>query len=500
MKTLHIKASKVCEKLIKLERQGRYEEALSEIGDLWQDKSELPDTEGLTQSLAAELVLRCGSLFGFLGHNKQIPNSQEKSRNLLSQARNLFIELYNVEKIAECENHLALTYSRKGEVKEADAWLDEAFSHNLSISDNMRIYTYVIRGLVLFSARKYQEMLDLLLPLEKIVKNCPDYCLKGAFHNQIGNAWEKLGNIPNALRSLETAKDFYQKARHQVYYGAILNDLAFLCKAIKDFDKAHQMIDAATDTFKKIKDRSREGFSLDTKAGIYQSEGKFDAALKTIEKAVDILKLGENSEYLVETLGTKVKILISSDAISSATFCLMEAVEIAKTQISEEAANNLVNDYETFLRDHLNPSKPVLSEIEPDFENCYDKLPRSDPSSSLDSLELVLPPSLSMYEEIQGIWINNTHLENAGLVRDSLAVVAHAGNIQRGDLIALEETETENVSCGFYDFGFGIVCLEGYDSEPLLFDDGKISIIGKIVGVATERTPDGKMIVEPISL
>ena len=119
MKTLHIKTSKLCERLFKLERQGRYEDALAEIGDIWHDKTGLPDVEGLKPHLAAELILRCGSLFGFLGHNKQIPNSQEKSRNLLTHARSLFIEIYNVEKIAECENYLALTYWRTGEINEA---------------------------------------------------------------------------------------------------------------------------------------------------------------------------------------------------------------------------------------------------------------------------------------------------------------------------------------------------------------------------------------------
>ena len=73
MKTLHIKTSKLCERLFKLERQGRYEDALAEIGDIWHDKTGLPDVEGLKPHLAAELILRCGSLFGFLGHNKQIP-------------------------------------------------------------------------------------------------------------------------------------------------------------------------------------------------------------------------------------------------------------------------------------------------------------------------------------------------------------------------------------------------------------------------------------------
>ena len=149
-----------------MERQGRYEDALAEIGDIWHDKTGLPDVEGLEPHLAAELILRCGSLFGFLGHNKQIPNSQEKSRNLLTTARSLFIEIYNVEKIAECENYLALTYWRTGELNEAKTWLDSAFSHNLFESNHTRIYSYIIKGLVLLSSQQPKEILETLLQLK----------------------------------------------------------------------------------------------------------------------------------------------------------------------------------------------------------------------------------------------------------------------------------------------------------------------------------------------
>ena len=81
---------------------------------------------------AAEIILRCGALIGFLGHNKQIPNSQEKSKNLLTEARKRFLDIYDVEKIAECENYLARAYWQTGELAEAEIWIDEALSRNLS--------------------------------------------------------------------------------------------------------------------------------------------------------------------------------------------------------------------------------------------------------------------------------------------------------------------------------------------------------------------------------
>ena len=101
-------------------------------GIIWEDTNSFPEVEDYAPRPAAEIILRCGALIGFLGHNKQIPNSQEKSKNLLTEARSRFFDIYDVEKIAECENYLALAYLRTGELTEAETWVEEAFSHNIN--------------------------------------------------------------------------------------------------------------------------------------------------------------------------------------------------------------------------------------------------------------------------------------------------------------------------------------------------------------------------------
>lgn len=497
MKTLHVKTSKLCERLFKLERQGRYEEALSEIGDLWKDHDDLPQIEGLSPQIAAELVLRCASIYGF--YNKHLHDSQEKSKNLLTFASKLFSDLGNVEKVAECENYLALSYWRKGEINEAKIWLETSLAHDLSESHQTRIYTHIIEGLVMFDSRNYREILNLFTGIENNVRYYADFTLKGAYYNLVGNCWENLGNSTQAFENLVKAKNFYQKAKHYVYYGVLLNDLAFLQTTIGNFKNAHEYIDAATNTFREIKDRSREGYSLDTKARIYLAEGKDTKALNTINQAILMLSSGENYTYQVGTLNTKINILVFMNKISAATFCLIEAVEIAKSKINEETANNLVKDYDSYLRERLGfsaPEKPKNVKIQ-NYSNLNKKASKEEISEN-NKIELVLPSPLSKFEDVQGIWINNSHLEEIGIMKNSLAVIVPTNDIKRGDLIALEEKENLSVSCGFYDNAFGIICLEGYDAEPLLFDEEKIRIIGKIVGVANNTNDDGKLLVEPI--
>ncbi|HEY0426898.1 MAG TPA: tetratricopeptide repeat protein [Pyrinomonadaceae bacterium] len=457
---------------------------MAELTDIWEDTRSFPVIDEFEPLDAAEIILRCGSLIGFLGHNKQIPNAQEKSKNLLTEARNRFLDIEDAEKVAECENYMALAYWRTGELKEAESFVEAALSNNLAASSNARIYAYLTRSLILLTRGKYKEIIESCARFESDFRKYGDAFLNGSFCTNLGIAYQELYQTHEALKYFELARYFHQKAKHQIYLATVENNLAQLYKLENRFSKAHQMIDNATKIFRQIKDKTREGFALDTKAQIYYAERKYADALTTSEKALELLGKSENKAYLVETLLTKTKALVYLDNFSAATFCLFEAVQIAKTQIDEETADNLVKEFEKTLQEK---NSFVIEEI------FSEKAP-----PAAENLELVLPPALAHYNDFQGVWIKNNHLESVGLRKDSLAIVARA-EVNRGDLVAILEIENDSVSCGFYDSDFGIVCLEGEDSALQLFDEKDIRILGKIIGVCrAEKNPDGKMVVEPI--
>lgn len=482
MKTLHTQTKVSFGSLVKLERCGLYEQALAELKDIWRDTNEPPDTAGCTSLETAETILRCGSLIGFHGHNKQILDAQEKSKNLLTEARRQFLNIGNVEKIAECENYLALAYWRTGELNEAATFIAEALSHPLDNSCDTRIYSHLIRSLIFLSFGRYAEITADLAKLENDFRRYGDAFLNGSFCTNLGIALKNLGRTDEALRNFEHARYYHQKSRHRIYLGTVENNLAQLYKIEKQFAKAHEWADCATKTFKLIKDRTREGCSLDTKAQIYLTEGKYTEALKAAEKSIEILKKSENSAYLSVSYLTKAKTLLYSEGFTSAILALCDAVKIAEVQIGEEAARNLILEFEV-----------ELSEKNKSAEN----LPSKELSG--ENIELILPSTLAFYSEIQAVRIKNEHLENVGLPKDSLAVVAQ-GEVKRGDLVAITENASGAVVCGFYDADFGIVCLEAENGEPLLFDENDITVLGKIVGVCQPgKTKDGKMIVEALN-
>lgn len=469
--------------LFKLERSGKYAEGLAEAKDFWADKTILPNVGEFAPRDAAEILLRCGSLYGFFGHTRHLPKAQETSKDILMKARTRFQDIYDIEKIAECENYLALAYWRTGEYHEAETWIAESFSHKLPNSNSTRLFSNIIKCLLNLSFSRYEENRENLTALEKYFLACDDNYLKGDFYSYLGLGEKCIGSPDKALRYFEMARHYYAKAGHKIYQALAANNIAQIYKMQKKFALSHSAIDNATDLFRKSKDRTREGFSFDTRAQIFFEEGKYAEALDAAGKGIAILKRGENSGYLAEAYLTKsvIEIFLHND-LSAAILSLLESVNIARTNIGEEKAEGLVREFEAALVK----------------KNSAAAQPPTPVFSAKDNLNLVLPPILAHYTEYQGVWINNTHLESAGLRQGTLAVIVKEP-VKKGDLAAVAENETEEISCGFYDRDFGIICLEGPDSPPLLFDENKVVVLGKIVGFCDPaKETGGKMMVEAI--
>lgn len=473
--------------LFALERSGKFDQALQELRGLWDDTSQPPETDGLDNRATAEMLLRCGALIGFLGHSRQIPTAQTRSRDLLTEARSLFLESYAPEKLAECENYLALAYWRTGEINEATNWVDEAHSHDLSPVSNVRLYSHVIRNLILLSQKRYSDICASFDNLEQLFLESADSFLCGNFYMNYGLAAKNVGEIRAAQDALALSRDFFEKSGNKIQVAMAQNNLSQAYKAEHRFPEAHAAIDRSIELFQELGDRTREGFSLDTKALIFLEEGRYEDALETVERAIAILRKSENYGYLTETITTKAKIQLFADDFSTAMLTLVEAVDLAKVRIGESVALNLIHDFEAAMKSRNSPKVPRVSE--PDRSGL-----------AVGDLRLILPREIANFDDYHGVWINNSDLEPYGLRRGSLAVVVPS-EVKRGDLVAVMEIETESVSCGFFDTDFGIVCLEAGGSEPQLFSDSDVRVLGKIVGVCdTEPGADGTMNVRALEL
>lgn len=91
---------KRCAKASELIYSGQYEQAREILGSLWCGVGERPAVDSYQPETAAEILLQCGVLSGFIGA-AQAKNMQEKAMDLLSEALRLFEACNNPSKISE---------------------------------------------------------------------------------------------------------------------------------------------------------------------------------------------------------------------------------------------------------------------------------------------------------------------------------------------------------------------------------------------------------------
>jgi len=465
--------------LRKLERQGRFAEALANCLEIIDGVAVLPALEFAEPRERAELMLRYGALIGFLGHNSQIANSQEQSKDLLTRALAEFIELNDQEKIAECENYIALAYWRLGELNEAFVWLQSSFERPIPRSSEPRVAWYGCITLLYIDRKQFQKVIDLLVPVKQDFLDLDDPYLLGIYHTNLGIAYKDVGRLRDAIEAFELSRHYNQLAKHQIYLGTVENNIALLYSELGEFEKANAAIGNAINIFKRTKDKTREGFAQDTRANILLRERKLSSALRAIDKSIDILKRGENAGYRVESLVTRSKILLNLDRFSDAVLSLFEAVEISRVTVGEDSARELIAEFEA-------ESKRVGKDA-------------AMPTATADGLQLLLPPSISNHDAYSAVRIGSDHLERFGLTQGSLAIIVES-ELKRGDLAAVELITDGSIKCGVFDRDFGLVCLDRGDSEPELFDENDIRILGKIIGVGRGLPEvNGEVVVQPLT-
>src|SRR5215203_7522216 len=109
----------LCELARGIEEAGEFEKAQETLFPLWEGLLHRPKTNGLSTEAKAELLLRTGTLTGWLGSAKQAAGAQEIAKDLISESAAIFERLAISEKVAEARVDLAICYWREGALDEA---------------------------------------------------------------------------------------------------------------------------------------------------------------------------------------------------------------------------------------------------------------------------------------------------------------------------------------------------------------------------------------------
>ena len=350
----------LCEFAKALEEAGEFEQAAETLRPFWSGLLKRPGTAGLTEEAKAELLLRTGTLTGWLGSAKQISGAQELAKDLISESAALFENLRTAEKVAEARVDLSICYWREGALDEARVTLDLVLQTLGETRSEQRLRAMLNSAIVERAATRDHDALRIYKEAAPLFDSSSNNALKGKFHNSHATLLNNLGTsehreeyIDQALVEFSAASYHFEQAGHKRFQARVENNVGFLFATIGRFEEAHQHLVRARALHLSAGDRGGAAGADDTRAQAFILEGKYQQAERAARSAVRSLSQGEEHALLAEALTTHGRALARLNQPPIAKAALDQAVEIAQNAGNPDrggiAAVTAIEELSTYL-------------------------------------------------------------------------------------------------------------------------------------------------------
>jgi tetratricopeptide (TPR) repeat protein len=367
----------LCELAKALEEAGEFESAAETLFPFWKGVLNRPDTAGIMGYAKAELLLRTGTLTGWLGSAKQIAGAQEAAKDLISESAAMFETLDVPDKVAESRVDLAICYWREGALDEARITLRLVLDDLGKTQSEQKLRALLNSAIVEKVATRDQEALRIYREAAPEFEISTNHALKGKFHNSHATLLRSLGfsenreeYIDKALIEYAAASFHFEQAGHHRFQARVENNVGFLLANLRRFPEAREHVNSARQMFGKLADRGGAAYADDTLAQVFLLEGNSEEAEKLARRAVQALSRGGEQAELAEALTTHGKALARLRQTSVARAALDQAVEIAQNAghpdrggIAAIAAIEELNSYLSTdaLQDYYRTAESLLS-------------------------------------------------------------------------------------------------------------------------------------------
>jgi len=325
-----------CRLAKELEEAGNYEGARSALRGLWQRVGERPILEGLDEPTKALVLLRAGTLTGWLGSSRQIEGAQEEAKNLLTESRLSFESLGDRSGAVEAETEIGWCYFREGALDEARVTLESALSKLTDEDNDLRAVAALRLADVERVALRLHDSLHLLTETSAYAEASNNSSIKGRFHNTLAVVLKNLGAsekrqdyIDRALVEFAAASYHFEQAGHTRFRARVENNLGFLFLRANRFSEAGRHLDRARRLFSSLKDHGSVAQVDETRARLLLAQGKNSEAERVARAAVHVQEKGDEQSLLAESLTTYGTALARLGHAERARLALQRAIETA---------------------------------------------------------------------------------------------------------------------------------------------------------------------------
>lgn len=326
-----------CMKAAELEESGQYEAARAELLDVWQRIGERPDLSQLPQPVAARVLLRAGTLSGWLGSAHQLTGAQEIAKDLISESIRMFEQLNDPPAALDAEIDLSICYWREGALDEGRVRLRQII--NRANHDHPTIAARALLNLsvVEWASARFHDALDALdeaAPLFEVERN---HVRQGRFRNMRAMAFRNLGAsesraeyFDRALVEYAGARFHFEEAGHSRYIARVDNNVGNLLYNLGRYSEALAHMDRARELLIALKDTGTVAQINEARARVFIALERYPEAEIASSGAVHILERGDEASLLAEALITQGVALARMGKEGLAKQVLLRAAETAE--------------------------------------------------------------------------------------------------------------------------------------------------------------------------
>jgi tetratricopeptide (TPR) repeat protein len=371
-----------CELAFELLALGEYEAAQEALGGLWNGIGHQPNIEGLPAADQAKVLLRVGSVSGWLGSSGQVPGAQEFAKDLITKSMRAYEELGDKDGVAEAQNDLAICYWREGAMDEARVWFGEAIEGAVDPVTQFR--TLVNSTTVEISSGCLDEALSLLERAAPFLEVISDEASMGRFHMQRALVYEEMGGAENFDRALidnTAASVHFERLNHRRYFARVENNTGFLLLKLQRYEEALEHLNNARATFVEIGDVGTAAQVNETRARVFLAQGRNQEAEKIAFSAASVLESGGEYSLLAEALEAQGIALARMGRYQSALGLLRRSAHIAETAGDRHISGRMLLTILEELKNFLSPSE--IGDVYREADERLGKQLDSDTSSRL---------------------------------------------------------------------------------------------------------------------
>jgi tetratricopeptide (TPR) repeat protein len=326
-----------CHTALELKERGEYDRPLEIMLPIWKGIGSRPNTKGLSDAVAAEVLLTTGILTRWIGNRNEIKEADGYARDLITESITLYEAIGDSRKVAEARTELGFCYWRVGAHEEALIYFNEALKR-LTIGGNARANAIIGLSFVAWSESRYNEALKTLADNEPLFDKITSNTLRGTYHNQIGIVLQEIGAaskkrqrdyFQRAINEYNIADVHFRRAKNVVFRAHVKNNIANVLRVLRQFKEAHRYLEQARRLFRRAKDRVRTAQVDDTRAQVFIAEGKYAEAEVTERMAARSLERSGRQCYLAESLTNQGIALARMREPARAQFIFQQAIEIA---------------------------------------------------------------------------------------------------------------------------------------------------------------------------